>query len=120
MKHQRGTTPAWMRPYRVELCLMPDPDHAEGWTDVDIVKLLRDTGMAQSMAEARRILSEQNVVWIDRFDGPEGGKIFDRLEKLKPFLHEQRYLLCEAGQAICVGRTVDEAACHRIVFVERG
>lgn len=115
MKQQKGTTPGWMRPSWVDICLLPDFD---GWADVDVPKLLRASGMAQSLAEAKRILVEQNIVWIDRFDAGEGSTIYDRMEKLKLFLHEGRWLFVEAGQCICIGRTKDEAVCHRINFLE--
>jgi len=113
---QKGTTPSWMRPFRV---LKEIP---EGFVDVNIIDLLAETGMAQSKGEARRLI-EQNIIWID--NGLSNGDlhswlksettIFDRLQKAA--LHEKKFLLVEIDDVICVGKTIDDAVCHRIVFV---
>lgn len=104
-----GTTPAWKRPVMLKISLV----NRDELTDIDLPKLLKETRMAQSMAEARRLI-EQNIIWRDT----EGeGTVWDRMEKVKPFLHENRWLFVEPGDCLMVGRTKDEAAPHRISFI---
>lgn len=109
-----GTTSAHERPFSVTLSLLRRDD----WTDIDLLTLLVHTQMAQSMAEARRILHDQQIVWFDMAFGDAGTTIFDRLRRVtdKTGLENKRRFLVEPGMVICVGRTIDSAACHRIIF----
>jgi ribosomal protein S4 len=115
---QKGTTPSYMRPYHKEVRLETD-----GFTDINVVNLLAELGFAQSKAEAKRLV-EQNLIWIDDklndmsgMDIPIGAEtsIYDRLHKIE--LHEKKFYLVQPDNILCVGKTLDEAVCHRICFL---
>lgn len=116
MTQKAGTTASHERPIRVDVTLP-----AGIWTDIDVPQLLVRHGFAQSMAEARRILNDQQIVWYDLAFGDPGTTIFDRMDRIteRTGLEQNRRFLVEPGMVIAVGKTPDIAACHRIVFVER-
>lgn len=108
---QKGTTPSWMRPFRVEV------EVGKGFTDIDVIGLLVTTGMTQSKAESKRLI-EQNLIWLDNgVSNLSESTIWDRLHKVR--LELNKFLLVEQGDLICVGKTTNDAVCHRIVFTER-
>jgi len=112
---KKGTTASHERAWNARVRL----ERRDGFTDVDLTKLLRDCGMAQSVSEARRLL-EQRVVWYDLgvHSGPGESTVFDRLRKVDEAhgLEGGRMFLVEPGTLVCVGKTPDLAACHRITF----
>jgi choline kinase len=117
----KGTTPSWQRPFRVEI------EVDDGFNDINIVDLLFTTGMAQSKTEAKRLI-EQNLIWFDNesfavtpqltpesiLDAVRGTTIFDRIRKVK--LEMNKFLLVEKGDIIGIGKNIDDAVSHRIVF----
>jgi hypothetical protein len=110
---QKGTTPSFMRPFRVEV-VVEDNDK---FNDVDIISLLFTTGMSQSKAESKRLI-EQNLIWLDNgVSDLTESTIWDRAHKVK--LELNKFLLIEHGDVICIGKRIDEAVCHRIVFVPK-
>jgi len=106
---QKGTTPSWMRPFNVKVTI------EDGLNDINIIDLLATTGMASSKAEAKRLI-EQNLIWLD--NGTSDlceSTVWDRLHKVK--LEQNKFLLVEQDDMICVGKRIDEAVCHRIIFI---
>ena len=106
----KGTTPTYMRPIRVIVKIPNSPN----FIDVNIVEILFNAGMSQSKAEAKRLI-EQNLIWLD--NGMDEGSIWNRLQKIKP--EQNKFILIEDRDVICVGKSLDDAVCHRIIF-ERG
>ncbi len=101
----KGTTPGNRRPYKKE--------YPAG--QIYIPTVLMVTGMAQSKGEGRRMLN--GGLWIDRwgdFPNPEGTAIWDRLEKLKGVAD----ITVKPGWRLCVGKTINQAICHGICFIE--
>lgn len=107
----KGTTPSWQRPVRVEIEL----PKSHPFIDIHLAETLAEAGMAQSKAEAKRLI-EQKIIWIDRGVAQDGEFIWDRLEKITG-LENNKMFLVERGDIICVGKTIDEAIAHRIVFI---
>lgn len=108
MNTAKGTTPAWMRPFKVAIDVS---FLREGFHDINVLEVLTRTKMAQSKAEAKRLV-EQGILWLDN---GVGEFIWSRVTKVKP--EAGKFLLIERGDALCVGRIIDEAICHRIEFV---
>lgn len=124
LKQKAGTTNSWQRPTCPEIRLAN-----EAWHEIDLLKLLVDTRMAQSIAEARRIVHDQNIVWIDEgFESPHGwtkedneftSSILTRLKKIKDCIEENgKTVFVKIGMIIAVGKRLDDAVCHRITFVQ--
>lgn len=100
-----------MRPYNTEWALPNGVKYFEPH-EVNILEVLTELKFTQSKAEARRIV-EQNIIWIDDLaDPPEESRIWDRIKKVQ--LRSGKFLSVERDDIICVGKTVDEAICHRI------
>lgn len=62
----KGITPSWQRPCYVRIQM---PRTHWGVWDIDLLKLLVETKMAQSMTEARRVLFEQRLIWYSSANG---------------------------------------------------
>jgi len=105
--------PAYRRPYRVFV------KAGTYW----LPKLLKDANMTLSNAEGRRMIKQRGGLWIDCKESAKavapGNEtvIHDRLEKVYPFLDGEEIEL-KPGWAICVGRKIDDAACHRVVAMK--
>lgn len=123
-KHKAGTTPSWQRPFWVEVF-----NETDAWQEWNMLKLLVETKMAQSMAEAKRML-EQNIIWIDEaMFSPHGwekkGDEFEssawtRFKKIKSCLEDNgKTVFVKSPMAIGIGKTLDDAMCHRITFMSR-
>jgi len=81
--------------------------------------LLKDCDMTISKGEGRRMIQNKGGLWLDRWDESQignlyGSTIYDRLEKIWPYLDNDEIELKE-NQTVCVGKTIDKAVCHRIV-----
>lgn len=103
---KKGTTPSWARPFVTTKVV------SNGFNDINLVETLVEVNMAQSKGEAKRLI-EQGIIWIDNgVSDLDISFIWDRVQKVKP--HEGKFLLVECGDTICIGKTIDDAICHRI------
>lgn len=109
MKDQKGTTPSWKRPFNVALSF--PTFMVGGFFDINVLDVLVMTRMAQSKAEAKRLI-EQGILWLDNGTGEF---IWDRLQKIVP--QNDKFLIVERGNMLCIGKRLDDALCHRIEFV---